>query len=393
MLISIISEQRAFFNFGLEAFFMIQNLTIDNFKALKHVEMKELANVNILLGKNNSGKTAVLEALLLFAIPYYPSFTLKTLDELNSLRGYKDDGDSGEKWDSLFYSLDNSEKILIRTEEEKKFKSLTIDPLTTHKIPESISNVGIIESSDFRGITNGLRFNLKLVNKLYNENENENKIDYDISYDISDQQIKNSQLYDPNNLTNDFIKEKAVAFVPARRITDFEKETIRFSQLEIENRHNEVVDILKTLEQNLKRLFVGINEKRRIIYGDIGMDRPIPLSLMGDGINHVLSIALTMVNNQNGLVLIDEIENGLHYSVLTDVWKMIFQTSKKLNVQVFATTHSDECLKAAYEAVESLKCNDCLKLYRFDKIKDGTRVEDYTAEELFYAITSNQEVR
>jgi len=69
---------------------------------------------------------------------------------------------------------------------------------------------------------------------------------------------------------------------------------------------------------------------------------------------------------------------------------MIFQTSKKLNVQVFATTHSDECLKAAYEAAESLKCDDCLKLYRFDKIEDGTRVEDYTADELFYAITSNQ---
>jgi AAA15 family ATPase/GTPase len=163
--------------------------------------------------------------------------------------------------------------------------------------------------------------------------------------------------------------------------------------LEIENRHNEVVNILRILEPNLKRLFVGITERRKIIYGDIGIDHPIPLPLMGDGMLHALSIALAMVNNQNGLVLIDEIENGLHYSVLTDIWKMIFQTSLKLNVQVFVATHSDECIKAAYEAVESLECYDSLKLYRFDRIKDGTRVEDYTANELYSAITSNQEVR
>ena len=434
---------------------MIQNLTIKNFKAHKSIEMKELANVNILLGKNNSGKTAILEALFLLAIPYGPVSTLNSLNSLNNLRGYITGGESGEKWDSLFYNWIRSRDISIQIEAEETpasnitgellfsvgpelqgdldnnivsdtlkqgfankmitlsrnattlvedadsrwqindgqkvyiirkegnqlniyrgeiRRTMSIQPLIVRKRPDSSSGIGIIEASDFVGITQGLRFNFKLTNVA------------PFGYDITD-------------LTSDYIafdhkREGTVVFISARNITDPEKEAIRFSQLEIENRHNEVVDILKIIEPNLKRLFVGANKKGNIIlYGDIGIDRPMPLPLMGDGMIHALSIALSMVNSQNGLVLIDEIENGLHYSVLTNVWKMIFQTSQKLNVQVFVATHSDECIKAAYEAVESLKCYDSLKLYRFDKMKDRTRVVDYTAKELYTAITSEQEVR
>jgi len=367
---------------------MIQNLTIKNFKVHKHVEMNGLTNVNILLGKNNSGKTAVLEALLLLTIPYSAVNTSSSLNRLNNLRGYITGGDSGEKWDSLFYNWDFSQEICIEAKEtniepipasdtkDEIRRTMSIKPIILGK-RNSPSGIGVIEASDYVGIIQGLTFTFTLPDGRSEQ------------YLINDSTPETEQYIS----SNDLIKEGTVVFIPARSITDSEKDAIRFSQLEIENRHNEVVNILRILEPNLKRLFVGITERRKIIYGDIGIDHSIPLPLMGDGMLHALSIALVMVNNQNGLVLIDEIENGLHYSVLTDIWKMIFQTSLKLNVQVFVATHSDECIKAAYEAVESLECYDSLKLYRFDRIKDGTRVEDYTANELYSAITSNQEVR
>lgn len=362
---------------------MIQNLTIKNFKAHKSTEMKELANVNILLGKNNSGKTGVLEALLFLSLPSNPR---DVLTRLNELRGYKPGTDFEEIWDSLFYNWDHSQKICIEsieTNDQPTFvsmmdkiiqKNLCIRPIIREKRVDS--SIGIIEGSDFVGTTQGLSFTFKSPN-----------------FGNIEREVTNLTRKPGRQAIDDLKSEKTVVFIPARGIFDPQDEAQRFSRLEITNRHNDIVDILKILEPNLERLFIVASKKGSVIYGDIGIEHPIPLPLMGDGMLHTLAIALAMVNSQNGLVLIDEIENGLHYSVLTDVWKMIFQTSQKLDVQVFVATHSDECLKAAYEAVESLGCYNNLKLYRFDKTKDGTRVEDYTADELFHAITSKIEVR
>jgi len=366
---------------------MIQNLTIKNFKAHKSIEMKELTNVNILLGKNNSGKTAMLEALLFLSLP---SSSQKVLMRLNELRGYRTGEDSGEIWDSLFYNWDRSKEISIEISEtpdksavtsnmkENIRRILNIRPIIGEKDKSHI-NIGTIGSSDFIEVTKGLTFMFELSDGETPKREH--------------REIANSMNLSVIKINNDLKRDQAIVFIPARNIPNSESEAIGYSQLEVENRHDKVVDILRILEPNLGRLFVAATKKGSVIYGDVGKDRPMPLPLMGDGIIHILSIALAMVNSQNGLVLIDEIENGLHYSVLTDVWKMIFQTSQKLNVQVFVATHSDECIKAAYEAVESLKCYDSLKLYRFDRIKDGTRVVDYTANELSVAIASEQEVR
>jgi AAA15 family ATPase/GTPase len=354
---------------------MIRNLTIKNFKAHKSIEMKELANVNILLGKNNSGKTAVLEALFFLSIPSSPR---DILVRLNELRGYGMDEDTTEVWDSIFHNWDRTEIIKIGSEEitdksNDLKQNLTVQPIVGSKLNYLHKEIGVIESSDLIKTT-GLLFSFKSSDGKTIVHEVNNLGTKVLLTDVPIQQI-------------------SVVFISARGITDSNREAIRFSQLEISNRQNEIFDILKIIEPNLKRLFVGATKKGSVIYGDIGIERPVPLPLMGDGILHAISIALAMLNSQNGLVLIDEIENGLHYSVLTDVWKMIFQTSLKLNVQVFVATHSDECIKAAYEAVESLKCDDSLKLYRFDRTKDGTRVVDYTANELYTAIASEQEVR
>jgi AAA15 family ATPase/GTPase len=371
---------------------MIKDLTIKNFKTHRDLEMKDLANVNILLGKNNSGKTAVLEALLLL---YYSSnrmFARHALNYLNNWRGYINGADSGEKWNSLFYNLDISKEIYIETKEDEKqnntennIRSLSIKPIITGKRPDSLSAIGTIDSSDLSGRTEGLLWTLTYPNG------NSIKYQVDDSENETEQQITD----DVRNLLISTSKNIPTTFIPARAIIDIRREAKGFSKLEVENRADKIDELLKILrnfEPNLKRLFVAVPHDIRI-YGDVGLTRPMPLSLMGDGMLHAFSIALSMVNNQNGLVLIDEIENGLHYSVLTDVWRMILQTSHDLNVQVFATTHSDECIKAAYEAVDSLGYDDSLKLYRFDKTQDKTRVVDYTAKELYSAITSNQEVR
>ncbi len=114
---------------------------------------------------------------------------------------------------------------------------------------------------------------------------------------------------------------------------------------------------------------------------------------MGDGMNRILTIILALVNSQDGYLLIDEFENGLHYTVQEDLWKMIFNLANKLNVQVFATTHSDDCIHA-FESVMNSEGNKSEGQYlRLDNI-DGQIIPTlYSSEELDTAADHQIEVR
>jgi AAA15 family ATPase/GTPase len=83
-----------------------------------------------------------------------------------------------------------------------------------------------------------------------------------------------------------------------------------------------------------------------------GMNEPIPLRSLGDGMQRMLGIALALVNAKDGVLLVDEVENGLHYTILPQLWRLIFETARRLNVQVFATSHSWECIQAFQQAAE-----------------------------------------
>src|SRR3954452_10370521 len=91
------------------------------------------------------------------------------------------------------------------------------------------------------------------------------------------------------------------------------------------------------------------------------------MALMGEGMVRLLSLVLEITNASNGVVLIDEIETGLHHSVLRTVWRAIGKASRRSNTQVFATTHSWECISAAHEAFLESGHYD-LRLHRLERI-------------------------
>jgi AAA15 family ATPase/GTPase len=79
----------------------------------------------------------------------------------------------------------------------------------------------------------------------------------------------------------------------------------------------------------------------------------IPIGSMGDGIWRLLGVALALVSAREGVLLVDEIDTGLHYSVLVDMWRLVFETARSLEVQVFATTHSRDCYEALAAVTEA----------------------------------------
>ena len=118
----------------------------------------------------------------------------------------------------------------------------------------------------------------------------------------------------------------------------------------------------------------------------------IPIPLLGDGIGRLLRVALAIADASKGIVLIDEIENGLHYMVLKNVWKAVAQLARQYSTQVFATTHSRECVQAAHEAFTEDEKYD-FRLHRLERIKGKISNVVYDKEALEAAIKANFEIR
>ena len=129
-----------------------------------------------------------------------------------------------------------------------------------------------------------------------------------------------------------------------------------------------------------------------MIHGDIGLPRLVPIPFMGDGVRRVLSIVLAIANASGGVVLIDEIENGLHYSAQKHLWQAVAAAARRLDVQIFATTHSWELIRSAHEAFSETHPTD-FRLHRLDRVNGEITVTSYDQEMIEAALFSGLEMR
>ncbi len=122
-----------------------------------------------------------------------------------------------------------------------------------------------------------------------------------------------------------------------------------------------------------------------------GNDR-IPIGSMGDGIWRMLGLALALVRTENGILLVDEIDTGLHFSVMSDMWRLVSQTAKRLQTQVFATTHSRDCYESlAAICHQDVSKNSDITIQRIER--DRSRAVAYTEQEIIAAAKRGMEVR
>jgi hypothetical protein len=157
----------------------------------------------------------------------------------------------------------------------------------------------------------------------------------------------------------------------------------------------DVAEALRLISPGVERLVVkpvDDNSAKRVPFAKLkGLDYPIPLRSLGDGMNRLFAIALAMVNARNGLFLFDEAENGLHHSVQADLWRLIFSTVRRLNVQVFATTHSLDCIRAFEEAAR--ESDEEGVLIHLAREGENVRTVPLDERELAIAVRGNIEVR
>jgi hypothetical protein len=165
----------------------------------------------------------------------------------------------------------------------------------------------------------------------------------------------------------------------------------RFSEVQRRKRVPEIVSLLKEVEPAIEDL--RLLDPPGLLYADAGAAELIPVNLMGGGIMKLLSTALAMLSMQDGFVLTDEVENGLDSSSQRRLWDAIFSWAQRLNVQVFASTHSMECIRAFSDGAEAGLFGTEAKLFRIERAGDKFRAIEYTRELLAESLDSSWEVR
>lgn len=156
-----------------------------------------------------------------------------------------------------------------------------------------------------------------------------------------------------------------LAYVDARRL----------SELRRQKRTSDILAALRHIEPRMTRApEVLAPEGTTKIFCDIGTKELMPLGLMGQGTARLLRLVVRMesmaasTSADGRAFVVDEIENGLHHGSLVHVWRALDEASRRNTTQIFAATHSRECMEAAYEGVDA----DDLAIHRLEVDQDGT---------------------
>jgi hypothetical protein len=118
----------------------------------------------------------------------------------------------------------------------------------------------------------------------------------------------------------------------------------------------------------------------------------LPMTLMGEGLQRCLEIGACAAVHDWPTLFIDEVENGMHHLVLEPLWHWLASVSLRRDLQIFATTHSEECIHAACRAFRSLD-DDGLRVIRLDRLERETRATVYDRALIEVAERTGTEIR
>lgn len=385
---------------------MFTSLSISNFRNLDELSLNSLRRVNLITGKNNTGKSSLLEAVAIYAC----NFDLLVVDQMLEDRGEnyyrhaiaKSGADATFKAIRSLFTRENlntstKEGIEIRTDEIRStglFHSadFVAEVLSTDNVL-SVRIVTYLEDYPESGYTYGSG-RRKIINDDLNR-----PADSKIGLEVSSNNVTRFLPIDDDRLfkrayLKDDKKSTPLQFIRPRSI-DRETNGQLWDSITLTPKEASVVEALRIIDSNIERItFVntGMNIRSAVVKLK-NVEQPMPLRSMGDGINRILTIILALVNAENGYLLIDEFENGLHHSVQTQLWKMIFQQAEKLNVQVFASTHSDDCIAAFENALNHSNDQQQGKLIRLTTKNGKVQAVDFDANALKIAVNNDIEVR
>jgi len=330
---------------------MFRELTLENFRAFQNLHLTGLGRVNLLVGANNSGKTSVLEAIAFLATDGDPTMLFATLSRRGETTSFDPENQSlAVDVRHLFFGrkLDDSGSLRLgavrSSGEPVEFR------LSTPRVPdEALSAWREAVKIGRRSRRGPGRGEAPVIDLDRSE-----RIPRFLTIAVPGVPPVNVPLLLNHGLTafnaaTPIEQNRPMVLLPTAGVADDELAG-RFDKIAATAEEDRVVAALQEIEPGITRLRTvqvgSLGTDRGFIVAMEGTSEPVPLGSLGDGVHRLLAIALSLVTARGGYVLVDEIDTGLHHTVMRKMWKLIFETAKRLDVTVFATTHSYDCVHA-----------------------------------------------
>ena len=360
---------------------MIKNITIENYKLFKSFHLEDIPRILLIGGKNNCGKTSLLEAIFFILGCGDPGTFFKPLRwrKLETISNT-----AGSLFAPAFYNFDLNQIMKFQYTLGSSNKELSYKFLPLFKRATLNKGKGVIEISKNMEPIDAIE-----ISYLEKGNHQKSVLQIGEGPNLNIELTNGKQMSQYNNHTS-------AAFLSATVPLSSREKAEIYGEIDRLNNTEEILKALQEIEpklQSLTTISVGGNP---IIYGDIGIGKKIPLSLMGQGIEHLLSILLHFYipHIKNGIVLIDEMENGFHHSILSFIWEVIAKHAEANNVQIMATTHNRELIMGAVEGIPE-DIRNGFKYIRIDRDKEKNKfdVKHYNFAVMTAALESEFEVR
>jgi predicted ATPase len=370
---------------------MLDSLHIQRFRGFEDLQLVGLGSVNLLVGKNNIGKTTILEAIKMRCAG------TGAIEEMGNLLGSRQEiqrelsaeGEARQQWDidRLFFCPPNGTGQPLQ-------RRLSIGPVGA---PQSTLTIELAWVREVRHDTGEIT---RQVLTEISEPQNDQNIFEAVIVNFGPSLRR---IYIPDRIfrwdrppsrprTADADKGQINChYVPARGFTGREAGDL-WDRVVLTDLESDVLNALRIIDPTIERISLIKSEARMVsrvaLIRRSGRGSPEPLNSLGDGMIRVFEMALGLANSKGGILLVDEFENGVHYSVQRELWSFIFEVASRLQSQVFAATHSWDCIAAFQEAASAHPDEGALiGLYQRDNkisatVFDERRLEIVTKESI-----------
>ncbi|MBQ1192317.1 MAG: AAA family ATPase [Bacteroidales bacterium] len=343
---------------------MFKKIEIKRFRGIKDAVIGDFKRVNLFFGRNNCGKSSLLDALFLATGLSNPLLPIN----VNVMRGYNKT--RLKDLELNFYNLDSAQPIHICVENKEK-RNIEISLFENNKRDVSFdTNTIDIHSNVIEG-EYGLKFN----------------------FEINDESFESELRFDLSTTTNtiDFPK-KYVESLRCIYLTpkyDFNT-SIQGLENILKNKDEDfIIEGLRFIEPRVKD-FIFTEEG---IFVDIGIEKRIPINMMGDGVRKIVALLTVIYDCKDGIVLIDEISNGFHYSVMSNLWNVIIKAAIKNNTQLFITTHDYDSIKGLRDTALNIYDENVATFKLLRTSDDELKALHYSLESVDYSINQEIEIR
>ncbi len=338
---------------------MIKTLTLENFRCFKTIKVEELKQINIITGDNGAGKTALLESIMIGSRGVAPAIMqVNTERNINSdinipnilglpiLTGLTPD-QFKLQWDTLFYNYKTEDRISIQYSDIKNNRFV----LTLYYSKENGGQIFLGDQNNIAPFIIERKKNKEQTQKIFIR-----LIKNQITQEGT---IEN---FGPN-----------LAFFPSRFGYSMTDNIKWFSDLSMKNEEKKVIEIIKDFFPFIKNIMPLSPGGIQSIFADME-DKKLQISLVSEGLNKILSLVLASIIYKNGIIIVDEIENGIFHERYEKLWNIIYTLAKEQNNQLFISTHSLECLRALQFTIKEDNAED-FRLLQFSRAQNNNKPE------------------